>query len=193
MRKMEDFSKWLLGELNKRGWTQAELARRAEITPAQISRVLSRTQQPGPDTCAGIARALAITPEEVLRRAGYLPTEPPEVAEEKRLQYLFRRLSPSARKETLEYLEFRYQHSQSKPSAFTTKTITVPPTLLNGEQPASMQALLNMLATRSHSSELDLDEEAQEALAKLLADITELAKKLNQHDTDTADDQDTHS
>ena len=89
---MKNFPEWLLGEIEKRGWTQAELARRAEVTPAQISRVLSQAQQPGPDTCTGIARALRISPEEVFRRAGLLPPQPEETPTSRELLYMFMQL-----------------------------------------------------------------------------------------------------
>ena len=68
-----EFSVWLQAELEHRGWDQAELARRSEVTPAQISRILSQTRRPGPDACLAIARALRVPPEEVFRRAGLLP------------------------------------------------------------------------------------------------------------------------
>lgn len=180
---MSDFCEWLSEEIHRRGWSQAELARRAEVTPAQISRVLSKVQQPGPDTCTGIAQALGISPEEVFRRAGRLPPEPPEAVGEKKLLRLFRQLSQGARQEVLEYLAFRYEHEKGEPT--TLPTTTESPALASGEQQVTMQTLMTMLATRSYSEELELDEGAQEALARLLLDIAELARKLDHQEGDT--------
>lgn len=69
-----DFSDWLTEELNSRGWTYSELARRAEISHSTVSTVVSRASRPGPDFCLGIARAFSLPPEEVFRKAGLLPS-----------------------------------------------------------------------------------------------------------------------
>ncbi|MEI7832214.1 MAG: helix-turn-helix transcriptional regulator [bacterium] len=68
-----NFYDWLMLELQLRSWTQAELARRSSITTAQISRVMTGEQHPGPTVCCKIARALHLPPEDVFRRAGLLP------------------------------------------------------------------------------------------------------------------------
>ena len=70
------FAEWLQTELNKRQWTQAELARRANTTDATLSRIISGTRQAGPDAALAIARALKEPPERVFRLAGLLPPGP---------------------------------------------------------------------------------------------------------------------
>lgn len=70
---MDHFSEWLREQLKIRGWDQAELARRSGITPGQISRIITAMRQPGPDAVNGIATALRVPAEEVMRRAGLLP------------------------------------------------------------------------------------------------------------------------
>jgi transcriptional regulator with XRE-family HTH domain len=62
--------------MDKRGWSNSELARRAGITPSNVSTVISSTRQPGWDFCAKIARPLGYTPDYVLRLAGLLPALP---------------------------------------------------------------------------------------------------------------------
>lgn len=69
---------WLLEEMEKRGWTQAELARRAEIADATLSRIISGTRQAGPEAALSIARALGESPITVYRLAGLLPAIPQE-------------------------------------------------------------------------------------------------------------------
>jgi len=69
---METFSLWLQGWMDRLGWDQSEMARRAGVTRATINRVLSETRRPGPATCAAIAKALGVDDEEVLQRAGIL-------------------------------------------------------------------------------------------------------------------------
>lgn len=67
------FGEWLQRELDNRGWDQAELSRRSGISSAQVSRIVTGGRQPGKDSINGIARALRLPPEEVLRQAGVLP------------------------------------------------------------------------------------------------------------------------
>lgn len=71
-----NFVTWLTVEMDKRGWSNSELARRAGITPSNVSMVISGTRQPGWDFCAKIARPLGHSPEHVLRQAGLLPALP---------------------------------------------------------------------------------------------------------------------
>lgn len=72
-----DFSEWLQSELDKRDWTQADLVRasKGKLTTAQVSRVMTRQQNPGVRFCEGIAMALDMSPGDVVHRAGILPTE----------------------------------------------------------------------------------------------------------------------
>jgi transcriptional regulator with XRE-family HTH domain len=72
----ESFSSWLYSELDKRSWSQSELARRAELAQPTISLVLSEQKNPGPEFCYGVARAFRLPAEVVFRRAGLLPPEP---------------------------------------------------------------------------------------------------------------------
>jgi transcriptional regulator with XRE-family HTH domain len=73
MSKPLDFSDWLQAEIHRRGWNQAELARRSGITSGQISRVLKREQSAGLDTMRAVARALDVPLFEVFVSAGLLP------------------------------------------------------------------------------------------------------------------------
>jgi transcriptional regulator with XRE-family HTH domain len=70
---VDKFSTWLVSELNKRNWSQAELARRARVSRASISGLISEIHNPGIDICNGIASAFNLRPEEVYRVAGLLP------------------------------------------------------------------------------------------------------------------------
>lgn len=70
---METFGDWLTTQLDEKGWSQAELARRAHISQPTLSRIISGLRQVGPDAAAAIARALGQPPEKVFRLAGLLP------------------------------------------------------------------------------------------------------------------------
>lgn len=69
----DDFADWLGSELESRGWSQAELARRVDVTHAAISFVITRRRAPSPQLCLSLAEVLDLPPAEVFRRAGLLP------------------------------------------------------------------------------------------------------------------------
>lgn len=112
-----DFSDWLVDWLNKKGWTQSELANRAGVTRTAISDVISRRRNPGTDLCLAIARALDLPPEIVFRAAGLLPPAPSNTEFEEHFLHLLRQLPPKERQEILELLMFKTERTtQSKKS-----------------------------------------------------------------------------
>lgn len=94
---MGNFGDWLQKQLYDKGWRQAELARRASITDATLSRIMTGTRQVGPDVANSLARALGEPPERVFREAGLLPSLPPPVEEERELVGILRALPASVR------------------------------------------------------------------------------------------------
>jgi transcriptional regulator with XRE-family HTH domain len=102
------FVEWLEGELSKRRWTRADLAREAKLSQTSFSKIFSGERKPGPDLCNAIARALNIAPEIVFRRAGLLPALPED--DDKFLDEVvenFKRLSVKQRRAVLEYVIFQ--------------------------------------------------------------------------------------
>lgn len=97
-----EFPRWLLAEIESRGWNKSELARRAGLNDSTVSMVMSGKRNPGFDFCVGVANALEVRPETVLRQAGLLPSEPPEVAEETGLLVVFRGLPQRLRQVVVE-------------------------------------------------------------------------------------------
>lgn len=79
----DTFSQWLNTELTDRGWSFRELSRRSGISTTHISEMANDRRAVGFDSCVSIARAFGLPPEQVLRRAGKLPPQPPAVTEEK--------------------------------------------------------------------------------------------------------------
>ena len=107
---------WLSEELNTRGLSQGELARRCNISQSLISRTLSGDISPSADFCIKVAEALGVSPEYLLRLAEILPPES-AVSEDATLQELIevaKNLSPENRQELLDYARFKYQ--QQKPN-----------------------------------------------------------------------------
>jgi transcriptional regulator with XRE-family HTH domain len=78
-----EFSSWLLAQLEARGWTQSELARRSRISQPTLSRISTGTRQVGPDAALAIARALGESPVKVFRLAKLLsPALPDPLADD---------------------------------------------------------------------------------------------------------------
>lgn len=83
---------WLLKELEKRNWSQNELARRAGISSGTVSNLITGTKTPEQNTLIAIAEALKIPKETVLRAAEILPPIATNSEKESELIYLFRLL-----------------------------------------------------------------------------------------------------
>lgn len=66
-------AKWINDELERRGWSQRELGRRADISNTTISKVASGEIDATWDFCAAVGRAFGERPEVVFRLAGLLP------------------------------------------------------------------------------------------------------------------------
>ena len=101
-----EFVKWLLDEMETKGISQAELARRSNITQGTISRIVSGERNIGFDVCVAISKALKIAPENVLRAAGLLPPVAANVSETENLLFLFDQMTNSKKKDLLNYAQF---------------------------------------------------------------------------------------
>jgi len=70
---METINNWIYQELNKRHWSQAELARKCGVTTATISRIMTGDRKIGTEVAQKIAKAFDIPASEVFEIAGLLP------------------------------------------------------------------------------------------------------------------------
>lgn len=115
-----DFAMFVNGELDRRGWSRSEAARRGGISASMLDKVISGNARPGYRTCKGIARAFNLPIDEVLRMAGILPNvgrtplivhdtraEYRSVTDEERerLLWAFKQLSPADRELALDLVE----------------------------------------------------------------------------------------
>jgi len=81
---MSDFTDWIKEELTLRGWTQNDLARRANISSGGLSLIMTEQRGITASVCRSISRALKLPEEEVFRRAGLLSDKKtPIVADER--------------------------------------------------------------------------------------------------------------
>jgi transcriptional regulator with XRE-family HTH domain len=67
------FAEWLQSEMDKRGWSQSDCARAADLNRAVINKLLNGKSKPQPITLLAIARAFKIPTEMAYRAAGLLP------------------------------------------------------------------------------------------------------------------------
>jgi transcriptional regulator with XRE-family HTH domain len=80
-----DFGDWLMNELNNRGWSQAELARKSSLTPQAISNYINDPyRKPDTEALRKIAKAFGLPETVVYYQAGQLSDqiEPGKIAEQ---------------------------------------------------------------------------------------------------------------
>ena len=157
---MESFSEWLEQERKRRNWSISELARQAGVTPSAMNRVINEGRGVGIDVCIGIARALGISIEEVIRRArpGELPTLTVDQEAEQEIIYRMRRLGHIMRdraRSYLRYLEYE-QSGQLPPPARCQPTAVEMFEQLTEEQRAK---LLELMQTMIKANEKQVAEE----------------------------------
>jgi transcriptional regulator with XRE-family HTH domain len=111
---LTDFSQWLRDELAKKGLVQADIARRAGLSPSQVSRIINARSAPSQDALASIARSLRLPPEEVFRRAGLLPPIPGEDTEITELDHIARQLDETNKNDLVRYARLRLQIQEEK-------------------------------------------------------------------------------
>lgn len=103
--KTIEFTDWLRKQLSDYGWTQADLAAKSGVSPAQIARVLSGERGLGMQSMSAIAKAMRIPPEEVFIAAGLLPQKSLNTSQKDQLLFLFDQLPEDEKVELIEYLQ----------------------------------------------------------------------------------------
>lgn len=94
---MVDFKEWLKAELDVRGLTQADLARKTNLSTAAVSLVINGKRGVGEEFCQAVAKALNLPTETVYRAAGLLPPVPDDVEYLERFKMLLHYLDPEDR------------------------------------------------------------------------------------------------
>ena len=103
----DNFANWLQNELDKRGWNQAELARKSGAKTASISRVMTGTRNIGPDLAISIALALGLPADIVYEKAGLLPkNNKSHRIQDNIIAYKTQELSEAQADEVIQFIEF---------------------------------------------------------------------------------------
>lgn len=108
---------WLDKELNDRGWSQRQLAKKAKLSNTTVSDVLGGQRNITFDFCAAIAGPLGKQPEELFRLAGLLPAkpapppvelpEPPPVPDDEHIMELFKLLDSYRRRVVYDFTRWQ--------------------------------------------------------------------------------------
>lgn len=99
-------SSWILSELDKRDWSQSELARRSGLTRTTISKIISEQSSIGIESMTGLAKAFRLPVTEVLQQAGLIPKIPEATAKEEQLLHMFRHMDDQDKKTIMNMAEF---------------------------------------------------------------------------------------
>jgi transcriptional regulator with XRE-family HTH domain len=94
------FSEWLQAEMDKRGWSQSDLARSSDLNRAVINKLLNGKSHPQPTTLEAISRALKIPIEMTYRAAGLLPNNTDNDENIEEAIYVLKNIHSSQRKAT---------------------------------------------------------------------------------------------
>lgn len=113
----QDLIKWVNEQINHKGWTMRELARRGEISITSVSQVLSGKAGPGAKFFQAMSKAFGVTLESVerLEGVGTLPQNRLNDPDLKDLMELAQKLSQEDLAEVLYYATYRYNHPKQSP------------------------------------------------------------------------------
>jgi transcriptional regulator with XRE-family HTH domain len=109
-----DFSEWLENELEKRGWSRSEAARRGGISPSMFDKVINGYSKPGKRFLEGVAQALKISIEDVYRVAGILPQFKEGSSLTAHIGNMIERLPIEDQEDVRKYIEYRLSLAEER-------------------------------------------------------------------------------
>lgn len=115
-----EFVEWFRERIAISGLTQREIAMRAGISEAQVSRVLSGERNPSSDFCINIARALNVPVDIALQKAGFLSANRDGVGF-KEAAHLFHQLSDRQQEDMLAIMRAMIQARQRRKDDFASQ------------------------------------------------------------------------
>ena len=108
---MMKFSEWIIHELNDRGWSRSEAARRGGISPSMFDKVINNSSKPGLSFMMGVSRAFGVSLIEVLERSGAYSPDPTQEEWDK----IFIQLSPDDQQELLGIARLKLTRRRTDP------------------------------------------------------------------------------
>lgn len=118
-----DFSDWLQSTLDSKNMKPVQLARKANIDPGVISRILSRERRPSPETLEAIAHALQMPVDLIFEKAGILPPKTELTPNKRELMEKLKTADDATVKMVIEILEAAVRNKQREiPNNINPKT-----------------------------------------------------------------------
>ena len=111
---LTDFGAWLDQQLAERNMRPADLAKRANLDQALISRFRHGKTRPTPESLIAIARALKLPYEIVYQKAGLLPPEPERTAILRQIEFVASELPEEEQINILEYARLRQRLAEER-------------------------------------------------------------------------------
>lgn len=96
---------YLEDEMNKRGWSQADLARNSGLDPSLINNYLTGKRNVGINSVVSIAKAFGVRPDAVCRAIGLFPPIPEATAQTEQLLHLFSQLDEADKTTIMRMIE----------------------------------------------------------------------------------------
>lgn len=124
MNNLERWAKWVLDELNKQNWSQADLARASKKSRGTISKAINGMNEPEPETVAAICEAFGYPSEIGYRIVGLLPPELQPDEKRQELVHLFEMMSEDNKDDQLLYarMKLEKQEREEKNSVKSSRT-----------------------------------------------------------------------
>jgi len=101
-----NFSNWLQGEIDRRGWSWNKLAERAGLSSGTIYNIQYGTRGVGKKSLQGIAKALQLPEETVYSKAAFIVTNKADSELAKEAILIFNHLPPEKQKEAIDFLRY---------------------------------------------------------------------------------------
>ena len=115
------FSEWLVSELEQRGWSRSEAARRGNISASMFDKVINGYAKPGAKFLDGIAQAFGVSPIVIYRKAGLLPESNGADVKLGDWEFLLKQMSPEDEAELRQIAELKIERRKKEQSLKTLK------------------------------------------------------------------------
>ncbi len=112
-----DFGLWLQAERDKRGWSQADLARIAGLHRQNVYKIENGGAAPAVETYISLANALQLSPIVLFRKAGLIPEAKSEQTTLQDWEYLLDQLPPDEQEEIRQIALLKIEKRQRNEAA----------------------------------------------------------------------------
>jgi len=107
MNEKMDVVDYILRVMEEKDLIPADIVRRGNLSPSQVSKVLSRESPPGEKALGGFAIALGVSVESLYRRAGKLPSKPFADETVSEITHIYHNLNDTNKEDLLDYARLR--------------------------------------------------------------------------------------